>query len=156
VPVCAPRTVASLSRRAGRKVARVFLSDRAPSTGASAAYPAAYRLLTAADFQRVFRHCDIKVSDRYITVLAKYNELGHPRLGTVVSIKNAGNAVKRNRIKRLIRESFRLNCSEMNDLDLVVLVRAGISACSNPKIFRSLDAHWRKIASHAQTGPATH
>jgi ribonuclease P protein component len=125
-------------------------------TGASATFPAACRLLTAAGFQRVFRHCDIKVSDRYITVLAKYNELGHPRLGTVVSIKNAGNAVKRNRIKRLIRESFRLNRSEMANVDLVVLVRAGISACSNKEIFRSLEAHWRKIASHAQTAPDTH
>ena len=118
-------------------------------TGASATYPPAYRLLTAADFQQVFRHCDFKVSDRYITVLAKYNALDHPRLGTVVSIKNAGNAVKRNRIKRLIRESFRLNRSDLGNIDLVVLVRAGISACSNEKIFRSLEAHWRKITSHA-------
>ncbi|TCK16897.1 ribonuclease P protein component [Thiogranum longum] len=118
-------------------------------TGAVATYPPAYRLRTAACFQRVFRHCDFKVSDRYITVLAKYNTLDHPRLGTVVSIKNAGNAVKRNRIKRLIRESFRFHRSEMGNVDLVVLVRAGISACNNPKIFRALEAHWRKIAAHA-------
>jgi len=125
-------------------------------TGASATYPVAYRLLTAAGFQRVFQHCDNKVSDRYITVLAKYNALGHPRLGTVVSIKNAGNAVRRNRIKRLIRESFRLNRAELDNVDLVVLVRAGISTCSNKNILRSLDAHWRKIASHAQTRSDTH
>jgi len=125
-------------------------------TGVRATYPVAYRLLTAAGFERVFRQCDLKVSDRTITVLAKRNDLGHPRLGTVVSIKNAGNAVKRNRLKRLIRESFRLNRTHLGDVDLVVLVRSGISARSNKQIFRSLEAHWRKIASHAQTGPDPH
>jgi len=41
-------------------------------------------------------------------VILKENGLGITRLGLTVSRK-AGNAVKRNRVKRLIREFFRLN-----------------------------------------------
>ncbi|HHJ14555.1 MAG TPA: ribonuclease P protein component [Gammaproteobacteria bacterium] len=120
-----------------------------------ATYPRSYRLLTAADFQRVFKRCENRASDRYITVLARHNGLGHPRLGTVVSIRNAGGAVCRNRIKRLVRESFRQHQRKLDSLDLVVLVRAGIRELDNRKIFRSLEAHWRKIAPHANSGNHT-
>jgi ribonuclease P protein component len=116
-----------------------------------ARYPRGCRLLTAAGFQRVFKHCEHKAGDRLITILAAANGLGYPRLGTVVSIKAAGGAAKRNRIKRLIRESFRLRQAVLGSLDLVVLVRPGISARSNQQINRTLDAHWRTIAAHAHT-----
>ena len=116
-----------------------------------ARYPRDRRLLTAAQYQRVFKHCQYKASDRWITVLAVANGLECARLGTVVSIKAAGNAVRRNRIKRLIRESFRLQQELLAGHDLVVLVRPGISARSNPQINRTLDSHWRTIAAHAYT-----
>lgn len=114
-------------------------------------YPRGLRLLTAAEFQQVFTRCEHKASDRLMTVLAVNNGLGHPRLGTAVSIKAAGNAVKRNRIKRLIRESFRHHQLALAGLDLVVTVRHGLSVRSNSQILNILDAHWRTIAAHAQT-----
>lgn len=89
-----------------------------------------------------------------MTILAIANNLDYPRLGTAVSIKAAGNAVRRNRIKRLIRESFRQHQELLTGLDLVVTVRNGLSARSNPQILSFLDSHWRTIAAHAQT--ATH
>jgi ribonuclease P protein component len=121
-----------------------------------AAYPRNYRLLLAAQYQRVFRHCEVKANDRFITVLAISNDLRYPRLGMVVSIKAAGNAVKRNRIKRLLRESFRLHRELLARFDLVVLVRPGISSLSNRQLLKALDTHWRRISAHAHTGSDTH
>jgi ribonuclease P protein component len=120
-----------------------------------ARYPRAYRLLTAAQYQRVFRRCEHQASDALISVLAVANGLDHPRLGTAVSVKAAGSAVKRNRIKRLIRESFRLHQAMLRGQDLVVLVRPAISARSNQEIIGTLDNHWRTIAAHARTATAT-
>ncbi len=121
----------------------------------AARYPRSYRLLTAPQYQRVFRHCEVKFNDRFITVLAVANGMGHARLGTAISIKASGNAVERNRIKRLLRESFRLHRDILGGYDLVVLVRPGISSRSNQQILKALDTHWHKIAAHAHTGPDT-
>ena len=58
-----------------------------------------------------------------LTVYALPNDLGHPRLGMSVSRK-VGTAVRRNRIRRLIRESFRLLQHDLpQGYDLVVVVR---------------------------------
>jgi ribonuclease P protein component len=124
-------------------------------TGATGRYPRTHRLLTAAQYQKVFRQCKCKASDRYMSVLAIPNSLGYARLGSAVSLRNAGGAVPRNRIKRLIRESFRQHQHMLAGWDLVVLVRPGLAARSNAQVFRALQDHWHTIANHAQTGPDT-
>jgi len=125
-------------------------------SAATARYPSTYRLLTAVHYQRVFKRCEARVSDRFLTILAVPNELPYPRLGTAVSIKAAGNAVQRNRIKRVIRESFRLHQQLLGSSDLVVLVRPGIRSRNNQQLLSALDTHWRTIAAHAHTGSNTH
>jgi ribonuclease P protein component len=58
-----------------------------------------------------------------LTVYALPNALGFPRLGMSVSRK-VGTAVRRNRIRRLVRESFRLLQHDLpQGYDLVVVVR---------------------------------
>jgi len=50
-----------------------------------------------------------RFGNKSLTVLARQNDLGHPRLGLAISKKSAKRAVDRNRIKRVFRESFRLH-----------------------------------------------
>lgn len=85
------------------------------------------RLRTSADFKQVFDTTDIKVSSRQLLILAKVNKLGRARLGLVVAKKTIRTAVGRNRAKRHIRETFRLQRDGMGGLDVVVLVRKGFS-----------------------------
>lgn len=73
------------------------------------------------------------------------NDTGHARLGLAVGIKAAGNAVQRNRIKRLVRESFRACQDELPAVDVVVNARAGTSKCDNAGIRASLAAHWERV-----------
>ena len=57
---------------------------------------------------------------------------GEARLGMAVSIRAAGNAVNRNRLRRLIRESFRMHREEMPAVDVLVTARAAAATGAEP------------------------
>jgi len=64
-------------------------------------------------------------------------ERDYPRLGIVVSKRNCALAVNRNRIKRIIREQFRLKQHALHGIDLVVLLKS-----STKKIGDQEQAEW--------------
>ena len=77
------------------------------------------RILRGADFDKIY-HRRRSVADGLLIVYGCENDLQRPRLGLTVSRK-VGNAVVRNRWKRILRESFRLNKEKMpSGIDLVV------------------------------------
>ena len=62
-----------------------------------------------------------------------------------VGIRAAGNSVNRNRLRRVIRESFRMHRQEMPAVDVLVTARAASAAAPNREIFASLAGLWLKI-----------
>ena len=116
------------------------------SCGVSQGFPRRVRLLNQADYGRVFAQA-AKSNDHCFTVLYRPNGLGHARLGLAVSRKVARLAVARNRIKRVVRESFRLIQHRLPALDIVVIARPNLAQQDNAVLFRSLEQHWRRLLS---------
>src|SRR5579862_2811017 len=83
-------------------------SPETPSAGAtrrSNAFPKSHHLRLPREFDAVYA-AKTRESRGPLTIFALPNDLGHPRLGMSVSRK-VGIAVRRNRIRRLLREAFR-------------------------------------------------
>jgi ribonuclease P protein component len=77
------------------------------------------RLVNKADFDRVFADYQRARTD-YVMVMARPNQVGHPRLGMIVAKRLLARAVDRNRVKRCVRESFRQVMLDLPACDFVV------------------------------------
>lgn len=111
------------------------------------------RLLNAAAFKAVFDQSDYKVSSRVLLCLAKKNSQNSPRLGLVIAKKHVRLAVQRNRIKRIIRDSFRLHQHEIPSIDLIILARKGIDEMDNAMLHKELAKTWQRLCKQNNKTP---
>lgn len=89
-------------------------------------FPSELRLRKSEEFKMVIETGKKRVFPNFVVFL-RSNELSHPRLGITIS-KNIGKAHTRNRIKRLLREYFRLHQNDYkNNMDIVIIARKGAS-----------------------------
>jgi len=109
-------------------------------------FPKNSRLLCSADYGRVFDNVDYRASTKHFLVLAKTNQNLGLRLGIIVAKKHVKLSVQRNRIKRLIRESFRTTSHSIGNLDMVILAKQGTGITNNPDCTTELTALWKKLS----------
>ncbi len=62
-----------------------------------------------------------------------------------VGARAAGNSVNRNRLRRVIRESFRMHRQQMPPVDVLVTARAPAAAAANRELYGSLARLWQEI-----------
>ena len=103
------------------------------------------KLNTQAQFKQVF-NAGKKYTTQDFLILVTSNLRTKPRLGLAVSKKHICLATRRNRVKRIIRETFRRHINSLPGLDIVVLVNKRINA-NDTELYRKLDRHWNKIAN---------
>jgi len=85
------------------------------------------------------------MGNEFFTVNAQPNQLQGARLGMSVAVRTMGSAVARNRLRRMIRESFRLHQSLVPPWDIVVGVRATARAAAPAVLRASLEQLWHKL-----------
>ena len=116
------------------------------------------RLLNAAEYKRVFDKAQ-RSSDRCFTILMRPNGGLSPRLGLAISKKQVRRAVDRNRIKRVVRESFRHHTQALEGMDIIVLARRDTATKNNAGLFRSLERHWQQLTNlrdHSRSAKSDH
>jgi ribonuclease P protein component len=84
-------------------------------------------------------------ADRYFTVLYCSNGSNEPRLGFAISRQRVRLAVGRNRLRRLVRESFRHIRPELPGVDIVVMARDTAGKATAEELGGSLARHWERL-----------
>ena len=105
-------------------------------------FPRAKRLRLATEFKQVFSRAS-RVGESGITVLYCRNAIAFPRLGFAVSKKQIPTAVQRNRIKRIVKESFRRQT--LPAVDIVVMAYKTPTALTNSELRQKIQGIWAKI-----------
>ncbi len=100
------------------------------------------RLRKNEDFQSVYKSGK-SFANKYFVIYVSKNQLDINRLGVSVS-KKIGNSVVRHRMKRLVKETFRLR-KDMSDsgLDIVVIIRKGAEELDNKAAVEALQSLMR-------------
>lgn len=111
-----------------------------------AGLPRELRLRLAGDFAAL-RTNSGRLGGRCFHLRYRPNGLPHARLGLAISKRASKLAVERNRLKRLLRESFRRIRDQLPPVDVVVMARDQAVSLSNADLLAEADALWRRLAA---------
>lgn len=110
-------------------------------------FPRSKRLLKKQQFRDVLSHGKKHVAECFVFYIKK-NDQNTAKLGIIVAKRFVKLAVKRNTIKRIIRESFRQsdNMPSLN-LDIVIVCRSNLSKLNKSQLRAELNQRWEKLAT---------
>ena len=75
----------------------------------------------------------------------------HARLGLAIASRNVANATRRNRLKRLVRESFRHSADKLPAVDVVITARRAGASSTDAAVREELMQLWARIAARCRT-----
>ncbi len=113
-----------------------------PSSDRARTFPKSSRILRSAEFRHIYENGFRVSSSLFAAFCFKRAPTGPavgPRLGLTVP-RAVGGAVQRNRIKRRLREAFRLHRGRLApEWDLVLNPRASVLRATFPEVERALE-----------------
>ncbi|MBS0556043.1 MAG: ribonuclease P protein component [Proteobacteria bacterium] len=111
-------------------------------------HPRSARLLRPADFARL-RESSRRIGSAHLNIQYRASDGEGARLGMAVSRRVSKRAVERNRIRRQIRESFRLHRADLPACDMLVVARQSATSQSNLQLRGELETLWQRLAKAA-------
>ena len=94
------------------------------------------------DYSNTLEQSDFNYRNGAVSIKGKYNQLEYPRIGYSIPKRGTKLAFRRNRLKRLIKEAFRLNANQLPKMDLIVLVQ---NESQDEILAATLDAGFSKL-----------
>lgn len=86
-----------------------------------------------------------RIRDAFFSLSVLANQGTHARLGLAIATRTMGNSVLRNRVKRITRESFRMNQHTLPRVDVTVAARDAAKQADPDVLRASLERHWQVI-----------
>lgn len=112
--------------------------------------PRTARLLKPGDFAAL-RSTSRRLNARHFIAEFAPNHLAGCRLGQAVSRRVSKRAVDRNRIKRLVRESYRHVRTRLPALDILLIARTSAAQTPSASLREDLSVLWAKLAALKDT-----
>jgi len=109
-------------------------------------HPPQARLRAAADFTALRREGK-RLASPCFQAQYRLTDGSHARLGMAVSRRVSKLAVVRNRIRRIIRESFRLSRTGLPDCDVLLIARTDAATRNSNELRADLDSIWQRLAA---------
>ncbi|MFQ5488540.1 MAG: ribonuclease P protein component [Gammaproteobacteria bacterium] len=103
-----------------------------------------YRLTRPEEYRHVSRRAR-RLSSECFTVLLRENRLGRPRLGMAIARKHVRSAVRRNCVKRIIREGFRCRRERLGAYDMVFISRPTLARKNKQELHAIVDRVFKEI-----------
>ena len=109
-------------------------------------FPGNRRMRRPAEFKRVYAS-GRRIGNEFFTANLLANDVTWARLGMSIAARNVRRSVDRNRVRRLIRESFRMHQLQLPSVDIIIGARPAVVQADRAVLRESLDRIWIKVSA---------